>query len=79
MKYDRDIRWTRIGAWCLAAGNLGAAVWNGINHNWSIAIACAIWIYNCLLLLRSMRFHQNTRDQGRVLEAMFNSVCREME
>lgn len=79
MTYDRDIFWLRIGAWCLVIGNLAAAVLNVLHRNWSVAMACFVWVFSMLVTLRSMKIHQGIRDQGRVIEAGLNAMRREME
>jgi hypothetical protein len=52
MKYDRDLRRVRIIAKVLVAGNLGAAIVNLFAHNWTVAIACVIWVYSAFLIIQ---------------------------
>jgi hypothetical protein len=79
MKYDRDIFRVRFGAWILLGGNLGAAVWNLVHHNWSVAMACVIWAYNSALVVKTAATQQATRDLGRVIEAGLHAMRRELE
>lgn len=79
MKYDRDIFWARVLARFLAAGNLVAAVVNSLAHNWSVAIACVIWVCSALLVASSAAATQATRDRGRLIEAALHGITRETE
>lgn len=79
MSYDRDIGRGRLVAWLLLFANLGAGILNARAHHWSFAIACAIWAFNCTLVLKTAAIHQATRDMGRVIEAGLNAMRREME
>lgn len=79
MSYDRDIRRGRLVAWLLLFANIGGGIANLYAHKWTVAIACAIWAYNCTLVLKTAAIHQATRDMGRVIEAGLNAMRREME
>jgi hypothetical protein len=79
MNQDRDIRRSKVMWRCIAIVNLVALVINASDRNWAIAFACAVWLCNVVLMLRSMKIQQETRDMGRVIEAGLHKMRREIE
>ena len=65
MRYDRDLKWIRRGAWCLFLLNL-ALVWISTftyRHSWLTAAASLIWLANCAMWLRVLGREQAWRDE----------------
>ena len=69
MKYDRDIRYGRWAFWLLAVANFCCLILNLLAHNWIIASACALWLFNVLRMAHSLKIQQLTRDHCRTVEA----------
>jgi hypothetical protein len=71
---DDDLKLGRILGWIGAFANLIAAALNARSHNWTIALACAVWVFNSVMLLQRAETEQKTRDAIRLITAMIHGM-----
>lgn len=79
MIYDRDLLSARRWAIAVGLGNLAVTVFQLYEHDWTCAVAAALWTVCCAIWLELIKAHQKTRDIGRLIEAGVNGMRREIE
>lgn len=67
MTYDHDIYYARWVAVTFMAALTVAGGLLALEHNWLMAICCALWAGVCALSRWNMRLHQHTRDAVRAM------------